>query len=163
MARKLVGLLALAALLSANASSAPAKTYRWVDREGNVTYADRPPQSDEVAPPPSQRPGGTQPRRPVLPIADELLEVSGFKRQVPGIAERARANLVQGMEPLGANDKSAVDRVSEQAFRPDALYGLIVEEFSQYVDDTKVKDVLGWYRTPSPGGSPSSKWRSRRR
>jgi hypothetical protein len=32
--------------------------------------------------------------------------------------------------------------------RADELYELIREEFSQYVDDTKVKEVLGWYRTP---------------
>lgn len=149
MTRKLVVLVGLAALLGASTSPALAKTYRWVDRHGNVTYADRPPQSDEAAPPAEpQAPTGSQPRRPVHPLSDELLEASGLKRQVPGIAERARANLVQGMEPLGANDKSAVDRVSGQAFRSDVLYGLIREEFSQHVDDSKVKEVLDWYRTP---------------
>lgn len=143
-------LVGLTMVLTASASPALAKNYRWVDRHGNVTYADRPPQSEEAAtlPPQPGAPPGSQPRRPVHPTADELLEVSGVKRQVPGIAERARANMVQGMEPLGANDKSAVDRVSGQGFRPEALYGLIKEEFSQHVDDTKVKDVLGWYRTP---------------
>jgi hypothetical protein len=148
MTRALIVLAGLAVVLSAHASPAPAKTYRWIDRQGNVTYADRPPQSDEALPPAEPNPPTTQPRRPVHPSADELLEASGLKRQVPGIAERARANMVQGMEPLEASDKSAVDRVSGQALRADALYELIREEFSQYVDDTKVKEVLGWYRTP---------------
>jgi hypothetical protein len=149
MTRELLVLIGLTAVLSVNASPALAKMYRWVDRHGNVTYADRPPQSDEGAlPVEPNAPTSGQPRRPVHPIADELLEASGLKRQVPGMAERARANMVQGMEPLGANDKSAVDRVSGQALRPEALYGLIREEFSQHVDDAKVKDVLGWYRTP---------------
>jgi hypothetical protein len=150
MTKKLVVLLGLVALLGASASLALARTYRWVDRHGNVTYSDRPPQSSEAAPPPAAPapPASAQPRRPVHPVADELLEACGFKRQVPSIAERARHNLVQGMEPLGADDKSVVDRVSGEAFRADALYGLIREEFSQHVDDTKVKDVLAWYRTP---------------
>ncbi|HEY7650262.1 MAG TPA: DUF4124 domain-containing protein, partial [Methylomirabilota bacterium] len=120
MTRALIVLAGLAVVLSAHASPAPAKTYRWIDRQGNVTYADRPPQSDEALPPAEPNPPTTQPRRPVHPSADELLEASGLKRQVPGIAERARANMVQGMEPLEASDKSAVDRVSGQALRADA-------------------------------------------
>jgi len=149
MMRQLVGLVGLLALLNASSSAVLAKTYRWVDRQGNVTYADRPPQADEAAAPAEPNaPAGGQTRRPVHPIADELLEASGLKRQVPGIAERARTNMVQGMEPLEANDKSAVDRVSGQTMRAEALYGLIKEAFSQHMDDTKAREVLGWYRTP---------------
>jgi hypothetical protein len=143
-------LISLAMVWGASGSPALAKVYRWVDRHGNVTYADRPPQSEEAATSPAEpgAPAASQPRRPIHPAADELLEISGVKRQVRSIAERARDNMVQGMGPLKASDKSAVDRVCGQGFHPDALYGLIKDEFSQHIDDTKVREVLGWYRTP---------------
>jgi len=150
LTRGLAVLVGLAGVLGASGSPAVAKVYRWVDRHGNVTYADRPPQSEEAVTPPSApgAPATIQPRRPVHPAADELLELSGVKRQVPSIAERARDNMVQGMGPLTASDKSAVDRVSGQGLHPDVLYSLIKQEFSQHVDDTKVREVIGWYRTP---------------
>jgi hypothetical protein len=150
MPRGLAILVGVAMLLGASRAPALAKVYRWVDRQGIVTYADRPPQSEETAAVPAEpaAPAASQPRRPVHPAAEVLLELAGVKRQVPAIAERARANMIQGMGPLTAGDKSAAYRVTGLGFQPQLLYGLIKEEFSQHIDDTRVTEALGWYRTP---------------
>jgi hypothetical protein len=37
---------------------APGKLYRWVDRQGNVIYSDRPPRPDKAAPPAETGPDG---------------------------------------------------------------------------------------------------------
>src|SRR5262249_8379651 len=44
-----IGALGVVGILVAG-TDAFAGTYRWVDRDGNVRYTDRPPQADEVAP-----------------------------------------------------------------------------------------------------------------
>jgi hypothetical protein len=146
----------IAGVVAAGPLPAWGKVYRWVDRQGNVIYADRPPQPDEVAPPAEPGPGTSTshpgapggPRRPVHPAVDELLDLSGLKYQVQIMALQTREQLDSNLGGLEGRDRESVDRITGRAFRPETFYAVIREEFSQHVDEKRLRDVLIWYRSP---------------
>lgn len=147
MIRGLAVLVMVGCLVTA---SGAAEMYRWVDRQGNVTFSDRPPQPGEVGPPPPA-PGATAPsgaHRDVHPAADQLLELSGIKQQLSGVARETRSQLQQGFGVMDAQDAAAVQRIIGDVFRPEALYTVIREELGRRVDESKIKDVVAWYRSP---------------
>jgi hypothetical protein len=127
-------------------------------------YSDRPPQPDEVA---LHRSGRPLPRlrrrrhRPLHPAARELVELSGLKDQMKGVTAQAREHVHRSVGHLEPRDVRSVDAVTARTLDADLIVGRIVEEFSRHVDDAKIADVRGWYRSRWVERSPT--WRSARR
>jgi Domain of unknown function (DUF4124)/Uncharacterized protein conserved in bacteria (DUF2059) len=150
MRRVLVVLIALGLVVPA--LPAAARTYRWVDKSGQVIYSDHPPQADEMAPPsetPASSPSASiGPRRPVHPSASELLEFSGLKEHMKVAAVQARQNVHQSLGHLEPRDLESVEAVTAQTLDPDRIFEVIVDEFSQTMDEAKIAEVRSWYRSP---------------
>lgn len=153
MTRRSVVFAVLGGLLAGSSLPAAARVYRWADRDGNAVFSDRPPQPEAVPLPPETKvpelgPLPAQPRQAPHPVADELLSLSGLKRQTQGMATHVRTNLVQSLGQLAPGDQAAVERVTSKGFHHETLYALIKEEFSRRIDEARIKDVLAWYRSP---------------
>ncbi len=148
MRRTLAMLMVLGLVLPA--VPAAARNYRWVDQSGNVRYSDQPPRLEEVAPSASiATPGAAPaPRYPVHPAVDELLEMSGLKRQMKTIALDAREQVHQSLGHLEPRDLKGVAAATARTLDPDIVYASVLDEFSQSMDDTKVAAVRLWYRSP---------------
>jgi hypothetical protein len=128
-------------------------TYRWIDKNGQVVYSDRPPQPDEAAPegttPPAPRAAApAAPRRPVHQAASELIELCGLKDQVKAVALQARRHVQDNLGHLEPRDVKNVEAITARTLDPERLVRAIVDEFSQLIDDTKIADVRTWYRSP---------------
>jgi len=92
----LVGLVALAM-----GSLAEAKTYRWVNDQGIVTYSDQPPQ---VRPVEGEREA----------LITEALEISGTKHALEMIPAHIRAQLDVRQTPIKPEEKARVMEVAHR-------------------------------------------------
>src|SRR5882672_2005365 len=126
----LVGLIALTA-----GTLADAKTYRWVNDQGVVTYSDQPPQV---------RPGDGE--RDAL-IA-EALEISGTKKALETIPAHIRAQYDARQTTLKVEDRTRVVRILTDAFRPDVLYGAVRGAFRSNYDAQRMSLVMTQLRSP---------------
>src|SRR2546422_4815294 len=126
----IVGLIALTA-----GTLADAKTYRWVNDQGVVTYSDQPPQV---------RPGDGE--RDAL-IA-EALEISGTKKALETIPAHIRAQYSTRQTTLKAEDKTRVARILTEAFRLDVLYGAVRGAFRSNYDPQRMGIVMAQLRSP---------------
>lgn len=140
-----IGVLSVAAILSLG-PDALGGTYRWIDRDGNVRYTDRPPQPDELAPPAASVPTSSGPAAP-SPAIHELLEVSGLRQQLEWMAVNTRSQLQAQLGALEAEERASVDRVAAVVFGADHLQALVSESLSARLDDAKVAQALAWLRT----------------
>jgi hypothetical protein len=126
----LVGLVALAM-----SSAAEAKTYRWVNDQGIVTYSDQPPQVRLV-----------EGEREAL--ITEALEISGTKRALETIPAHIRAQFEARQTPLTPEEKARVVKILGEAFRTDVLYGAVRGAFRANFDPSRMGFVIGQLRTP---------------
>jgi Domain of unknown function (DUF4124) len=114
---------------------AEAKTYRWVNDQGVVTYSDQPPQV---------RPGDNE--RDAL-IA-EALEISGTRKALETIPAQIRAQYDARQTPIKAEDKARVFRILSDAFRPDVLYGAVRAAFRANYEPQRMSLVMTQLRSP---------------
>ena len=141
-------------------ASVPASggAYRWVDRRGNVIYSDRPPRPEEVgregdpADPgvAGPNPSATIPPapRPFHPSVEHLLDATGLKHQARLVAFQTRGILHGNLGALDAEHRRRVDAITDRYFHPDNFYALLRSEFSRYVNEARLNEVLAWYGTP---------------
>jgi hypothetical protein len=126
----LTGLVVLAA-----GSEVEAKTYRWVNEQGIVTYSDQPPQ---VRPAEGEREA----------LISEALEISGTKKALETIPDHIRAQLDARQTPLKPEEKTRVVKILGDAFRPDVLYGAVRAAFRGNYEPQRMSIVIGQLRTP---------------
>jgi hypothetical protein len=117
------------------AGSADAKTYRWVNEQGVVTYSDQPRQ---VQPVPGDREA----------LITEALEISGTKKALEAIPGHIRTQLEARQMALKAEDKSRVVKILADAFRPDALYGALRTAFRTNYEPQHMGVVMTHLRSP---------------
>ena len=103
----LVGLVALAM-----GPLAEAKTFRWVNDQGIVTYSDQPPQ---VRPVEGEREA----------LINEALDISGTKKALETIPAHIRAQFEARQTPLKPEEKARVVKILGDAFRTEVLYGAV--------------------------------------
>ena len=126
----LVGLVALS-----TGFQAEAKTYRWVNEQGIVTYSDQPPQ---VRPVEGEREA----------LIGEALEISGTKRSLETIPAHIRAQFEARQTPLKPEEKARVVKILGDAFRTEVLYGAVRGAFRTNYDPSRMGFVIGQLRTP---------------
>lgn len=163
-------------LLSVAIALAPTTTsagsYKWVDEKGNVTYSDRPPQREGAqgtVPEPVPLDLKTLDVRPAPPVqeqdfkkylppaviprsgptrVDELLELSGARAQLVGLARGIAKELRPAPGLMSANDQASIDRVLAKSLRHEALYGLVRDAFIPQIDRTNLEATAAWLRSP---------------
>lgn len=126
----LAGLVVLAAI-----SHAEAKTYRWVNEQGIVTYSDQPPQ---VRPVEGEREA----------LIGEALEISGTKNALETIPAHIRAQFDARQTPLKPEEKARVVKILGDAFRTEVLYGAVRGAFRSNYDPSRMGFVIAQLRTP---------------
>jgi Domain of unknown function (DUF4124) len=114
---------------------AEAKTYRWVNDQGVITYSDQPPQ---VRPSDGERDA----------LIAEALEISGTKKALESIPMQIRAQYDARQNPLKAEDKTRVVRILTEAFRADVLYSAVRNAFRTNYDPQRMGFVVTQLRTP---------------
>lgn len=130
----LVSLLTIALLVAGG--PADAKTYRWVDKNGVVTYSDRPPQ---VAPVEGERDA----------LIDEALTISGITRQIEGLPAQVRAGAETGQSPLSPKDRAEVARIIADAFRAGPILATVRTALQRNYDAAQMGLLLAQLRTPT--------------
>jgi len=93
----LIGLVALTA-----SAQVEAKTYRWVNDQGIVTYSDQPPQ---VRPVEGERES----------LITEALDISGTKKTLEAIPAHIRAQFEARQTPLKPEEKARVAKTCSTA------------------------------------------------
>jgi hypothetical protein len=133
---KLRAILFLVGLVApAIGSPAEAKTYRWVNDQGIVTYSDQPPQ---VRPVEGEREA----------LITEALDISGTKQTLETIPAHIRAQFEARQTPLKPEEKARVVKILGDAFRTDVLYGAVRGAFRVNYDPSRMGFVIGQLRTP---------------
>jgi len=140
-----IGLLGAVGILTSG-TAAFGGTYKWVDRDGNVRYTDRPPQPDEVAPPSASTPTSGGPAA-ASPAMQEFMQLSGLHQQLEWMSVNTRSQLQAQLGTLEAEERASVDRVAAVAFSAERLQTLVRESLSARVDDAKIAQAAGWFRT----------------
>jgi len=125
-----VALIALAA-----GPLAEAKTYRWVNEQGVVTYSDQPRQIEPV---------DTERERQIT----EALEISGTKKALESVPGHVRAQFEARQTPLRAEDRARVVRILGDAFRTEVLYGAIRGAFRTNYEPQRMSAVVTQLRSP---------------
>jgi len=126
----LVGLIALA-----TGSLAEAKTYRWVNDQGVVTYSDQPPQ---VRPVEGERDA----------LIAEALDISGIKKTLDTVPAHIRNQFEARQTTLKPEDKARVARILSDAFRPDGLNSAVRGAFRTNYDPQRMGVVMAQLRSP---------------
>jgi Domain of unknown function (DUF4124) len=133
MVRATPWLVSLVVLVGAG--SASAKTYRWVNDQGVVTYSDQPRQ---VQPVPGDREA----------LITEALDISGTKKALEAIPGHIRTQFEARQMTLKPDDKARVVRILGDAFRPDALYGALRAAFRTNYEPQHMGVVIMHLRSP---------------
>ena len=165
-------LLLLGVVVALAPGTISAGSYKWVDENGNVTYSDRPPQregSQATAPEPAPLDLKNLDARPVPPVqeqdfkkylppaviprsgptrVDDLLELSGVRAQLVGLARGIAKELRPAPGIMSAKDQASIDRVLSKSLRHEALYGLVRDAFIPQIDRTNLEATAAWLRSP---------------
>lgn len=136
-------LIVLGVLIAA--SGAEAATYRWVDPNGVVIYADRPPQAGDLA--------RAEPAEAPAPIAsdaergavDEFLALSGFKQQIVAIAAKLRTEFHKRHGGLVKQDLAVAEGIASARLKADALWDAFTAEFARRIDEEQMADAGTWF------------------
>jgi hypothetical protein len=120
-----------------------------------VTAPDAPPAD---APPieaaPAQTSAVSPPPEPDVVVragpatVDEILELSGMRPQLPGIARALGAEYLPPVGQLSEHDTALVGRVVARHFVPERLYAVIRDDFRHRVDQTQLDAMAVWFRSP---------------
>ena len=79
---------------------------------------------------------------------DELLERSGLRVQLEGLAAGVRVQFLRGQGRISNQDRATIDRIASTNFDADAIYSRIKLEFERNLDAEKLAGALAWYRSP---------------
>jgi len=93
-----------------------AKTYRWVNEQGVVTYSDQPPLVRPV-----------EGERDALIV--EALELSGTRKALDSVPAQIKLQLEPRQTALKPPDKARATKILADAFRPEVLYGAVRDAF----------------------------------
>ena len=135
MGRATILLLLVLALL-VSAGPADAKTYRWVDPKGVVTYSDTPPQ---LAPVEGERDA----------LIEEALTISGIKRQIEGLPDQVRAGADLSQSKLPQKERAAMAKIIGDAFRSGPILTTLRSAFQKSYDPMQMGLFLAQLRTPT--------------
>ena len=145
-------LLLLGVVVALAPTTISAGSYKWVDENGNVTYSDRPPQregSQATAPEPAPLDLKNLDARPVPPVqdqdfkkylppaviprsgptrVDDLLELSGVRAQLVGLARGIAKELRPAPGIMSAKDQASIDRYAARYVEYKDIYRQEVAE-----------------------------------
>jgi len=115
-----------------------------------VTASDAPP-ADATAPP-SETPRAPAPVEVVArtgpATVDEILELSGMRPQLPGLARALGAEYLPRPGQLGARDSAAVVQIVAKQFAPERLFAILRDDFRRRVDGKQLDAMAVWFRSP---------------
>jgi len=77
-----------------------------------------------------------------------LLELSGLKAQLAGIASRLAGQLQPTQGQMSLKDQTAVDRILARAVSHDKIYALVRDELRRDVDRVRLEATVAWLRSP---------------
>src|SRR5882672_2901760 len=133
MIRAIPWLLGLAVLVCG--WTAEAKTYRWVNEQGVVTYSDQPPVLRPV-----------EGERDAL-IA-EALDLLGTKKALESVPAHIKLQLESRQTTLKAPDMARATKILADAFRPEVLYNAVRDAFRSSYDPQRMGIVMARLRSP---------------
>jgi Domain of unknown function (DUF4124) len=109
----------------------------------------------ETKAPSEPRPRDAKATIPTIPLPkagptkiDELLELSGARAQLVGLAARVAADLRPAPGQMSSADTAAIDRILTQSLRHEAVYGAVRDAFLPQVDRPSLETTAAWLRTP---------------
>lgn len=146
-------LLAAVVVLAAGAAAAQ-PVYRWVDAAGNVRYSGVPPpagaadQAPAASPGPAAR-GDVLPIRETAPGADEMLELSGIRAQLPDVMRQLASDVLRGRADLAEPDRARARAALEGAFDPARVYGLVRDAYAEHSPPERRHGAAAWLRSPA--------------
>jgi hypothetical protein len=79
---------------------------------------------------------------------DEILELSGMRPQLPGIARALATEYLPRPGQLSERDAAAVVRVVAGHWAPERLYAALRDDFRRRVDARQVDAMAVWFRAP---------------
>jgi len=112
-----------------------AKTYRWVNEQGVVTYSDQPPLVRPV-----------EGERDALIV--EALELSGTRKALDSVPAQIKLQLEPRQTALKPPDKARATKILADAFRPEVLYGAVRDAFRSGFDPQRMGVVMAQLRAP---------------
>src|SRR3989442_3983273 len=112
-----------------------AKTYRWVNEQGVVTYSDQPP---HVRPVEGERDG----------VIAQALELSGTRKALDAVPAQIKLQLEARQTGLKPPDKARATKILADAFRPEVLYGAVRDSFRSSYDPQRMSLVMAQLRSP---------------
>lgn len=140
----------LVALVPAAPTAQP--IYRSVDAQGNVRYSAFPP--PDTAGAPAALPGaaarlGPEPVREKPAGADEMLDLSGVRKLLPGLLGEVVTHLTRGGGELGERERSTVRSVAERTFESSRVYALVRDAYERHSARERRPGVAAWLRSPA--------------
>ena len=126
----LLGLTVLACGLTVEA-----KTYRWVNEQGVVTYSDQPP---HLRPVEGERDA----------LITEALALSGAKKALESVPAQIKLQLESRQTALKPPDKARATKILADAFRPEILYNAVRDAFRSSYDPQRMGVVMAQLRSP---------------
>lgn len=141
-------------LMVGPAPAAAQHVYRWVDAHGNVRYSAFPPQPGTAPPSPAALPrstaaDGLAPIRETPATADEMLELSGLRAQLPDVLRDLVSEIVRGRPELSERERGAMRAVVERAFDPARIHVLVRDEYARRSPPDHRAAAAAWYRSPT--------------
>ena len=112
-----------------------AKTYRWVNEQGVVTYSDQPPL---LRPREGERDA----------LIAEALELSGTRKALESVPAHIKLQLESRQTALKPPDQARATKILADAFRPEVLYNAVREAFRSNYDPQRMGVVMAQLRTP---------------
>jgi len=79
---------------------------------------------------------------------DQILELSGLRSQLTGIARALGADYLPRPGQLGERDAAVVAQLVARHFAPERLYAGIRDDFRRRVDGKQVDGMAAWFRSP---------------
>jgi hypothetical protein len=128
--------------------------HRWVDAQGNVRYSGSPPQPGAAAQSPAALPGsaagdGFAPIREKPASADEMLELSGVRAQLPDLMRDLVGEIVRSRPELNERERSAMRVTVERAFDASRIHVLVRDEYARRSPPDSRAAAASWYRSPA--------------
>jgi hypothetical protein len=153
------GLLAVAVASLVSLGGVAEAQYRWVDAEGRVHYSNvppaepAPPKAPEPARAPAAEPKALVPepaKGPIDPKAliEEVLELSGAKRQVLQIPALCQSRLSERKGRMKPADYARLSQIVAEAYRPDTLYKAVTDTFKNRFDEKRLLAARQAWHSP---------------